>query len=93
MKTGDIHSVEILGGSSRIPAFKRLVAQVFQQEPVTTLNADEAVARGCALQVRRVSTVRPCDACLFLSVCQSSLKSKRSLTLVSGAYLELLMPQ
>lgn len=46
----DIHSVEILGGSSRIPAFKRLVSQVFSKEPSTTLNADEAVARGCALQ-------------------------------------------
>ncbi|XP_076467430.1 heat shock 70 kDa protein 4-like [Babylonia areolata] len=47
---GDIDSVEIMGGSSRIPAFKRLVSQVFSKEPSTTLNADEAVARGCALQ-------------------------------------------
>lgn len=50
LKPNDIHSVEILGGSSRIPAFKRLVSQVFSREPSTTLNADEAVARGCALQ-------------------------------------------
>nr|KAG5706238.1 hypothetical protein BaRGS_019565 [Batillaria attramentaria] len=50
LKPNEIHSVEILGGSSRIPAFKRLVSQVFSKEPSTTLNADEAVARGCALQ-------------------------------------------
>lgn len=51
LKAADVHSVEIVGGSSRIPAFKQLVEKVFCKEPSTTLNADEAVARGCALQV------------------------------------------
>ncbi|XP_062573860.1 heat shock 70 kDa protein 4-like, partial [Saccostrea cucullata] len=46
----DIYSVEIVGGSSRIPAVKNLVQEIFGKEPSTTLNADEAVARGCALQ-------------------------------------------
>lgn len=46
----DIYSVEIVGGSSRIPAIKNLVQEIFGKEPSTTLNADEAVARGCALQ-------------------------------------------
>lgn len=55
LKPNDIHSVEVLGGASRIPAFKRLIAQVFSKEPSTTLNADEAVARGCALEVRYLS--------------------------------------
>jgi len=50
LKPADIHSVEIIGGSSRIPAFKQLVQKVFSMDPSTTLNADEAVARGCALQ-------------------------------------------
>jgi len=45
-----IHSVEVVGGGSRVPACKRLVQKVFGKEPSTTLNADEAVARGCALQ-------------------------------------------
>nr|CAI5825830.1 unnamed protein product [Callosobruchus analis] len=46
----DIHSVEIVGGSSRIPAIKVLIERVFNRTPSTTLNQDEAVARGCALQ-------------------------------------------
>lgn len=45
----DIHSVEIVGGSSRIPAVKTLIEKVFQNSASTTLNQDEAVARGCAL--------------------------------------------
>nr|CAH7724325.1 unnamed protein product [Callosobruchus chinensis] len=46
----DIHSVEIVGGSSRIPAIKVLIERVFNRTPSTTLNQDEAVSRGCALQ-------------------------------------------
>ena len=41
---------EIVGGTSRIPAIKRMVKSVFGVEVTTTLNADEAVSRGCALQ-------------------------------------------
>ncbi|WAQ98137.1 HSP97-like protein [Mya arenaria] len=50
LSTDDIYSVEIVGGSSRVPCIKELVTKVFQKEPSTTLNADEAVAKGCALQ-------------------------------------------
>jgi len=51
----DIHSVEIVGGSSRVPAIKRIIEQVFGKSPSTTLNQDEAVARGCALQCAMLS--------------------------------------
>lgn len=55
LKVEDIHSVEIVGGSSRVPAIKRLIENVFHQIPSTTLNQDEAVARGCALQCAMLS--------------------------------------
>jgi len=50
LKIEDIYSVEIIGGSSRIPKIKSLIEKVFSKSPSTTLNADEAVSRGCALQ-------------------------------------------
>lgn len=40
-----------MGGASRIPAVKERISKFFGKELSTTLNADEAVARGCALQV------------------------------------------
>lgn len=51
----DIHSVEIVGGSSRIPYIKGLIEKIFGKTPSTTLNQDEAVARGCALQCAMLS--------------------------------------
>jgi len=55
LKIDDIYSVEIVGGSSRVPAIKRLIEKVFRKTPSTTLNQDEAVARGCALQCAMLS--------------------------------------
>lgn len=44
-----LSAVEMVGGSSRIPAFKRIIQDVFKMQPSTTLNTDEAVARGCVI--------------------------------------------
>nr|XP_061792694.1 heat shock 70 kDa protein 4-like isoform X2 [Nerophis lumbriciformis] len=50
LKKDDIYAVEIVGGASRIPAVKERISKFFGKELNTTLNADEAVARGAALQ-------------------------------------------
>ena len=50
LDVNSIHSVEIVGGSSRVPFVKALIEKVFQKTASTTLNQDEAVSRGCALQ-------------------------------------------
>uniref|UniRef100_A0A8C0VFJ8 Heat shock 70 kDa protein 4 n=1 Tax=Cyanistes caeruleus TaxID=156563 RepID=A0A8C0VFJ8_CYACU len=50
LKKEDIYAVEIVGGTTRIPAVKEKISKFFGKEVSTTLNADEAVARGCALQ-------------------------------------------
>lgn len=47
----DIYAVEIVGGATRMPAIKERIGRFFGKDISTTLNADEAVARGCALQV------------------------------------------
>lgn len=49
----DIYAVEIVGGATRMPAIKERIGRFFGKDISTTLNADEAVARGCALQVRQ----------------------------------------
>ncbi|OXA46680.1 97 kDa heat shock protein [Folsomia candida] len=53
-----IDSVEIVGGSTRIPAIKELISKIFKKSVSTTLNQDESVARGCALQCAILSKSR-----------------------------------
>ena len=48
-KNISLHSIELIGGGTRIPAFVNIVKQVFGVEPSRTLNSSESVARGCAL--------------------------------------------
>ncbi|KAK6100995.1 Hsp70 family protein [Brugia pahangi] len=49
-KAEEVESVELVGGTSRIPAIKKITSEVFGKEPKTTMNQDEAVARGAAMK-------------------------------------------
>lgn len=55
LKKEDIYSVEIIGGNTRMPAVKDIISEVYGKFLSTTLNQDEAVARGCALQAAILS--------------------------------------
>ena len=50
-----VSAVELVGGSSRIPALQRILTTYFGREPSRTLNAKETVSRGCALQCAMLS--------------------------------------
>ena len=50
MKPSDIDEVILVGGSTRIPAVRETVKDIFAREPNRTVNPDEAVALGAGLQ-------------------------------------------
>ena len=50
-------SIEVVGGSSRVPAVIRAIADYFGKEPSRTLNAKECVSRGAALQCAMLSPI------------------------------------
>uniref|UniRef100_A0A6N2KX31 Uncharacterized protein n=1 Tax=Salix viminalis TaxID=40686 RepID=A0A6N2KX31_SALVM len=52
-----IHSVELVGSGSRIPAISRMLASLFKREPSRRINASECVARGCAIQCAMLSPI------------------------------------
>jgi molecular chaperone DnaK len=45
-----LDEVILVGGSTRMPLVRRFVAELFQREPNTSQNPDEAVARGAVIQ-------------------------------------------
>ncbi|XP_048836651.1 heat shock protein 105 kDa isoform X2 [Brienomyrus brachyistius] len=55
LQVQNVSAVEIVGGGTRIPAVRAKIAKFFGKDVSTTLNADEAVARGCALQCAMLS--------------------------------------
>ncbi|MBX3035177.1 MAG: molecular chaperone DnaK, partial [Bdellovibrionaceae bacterium] len=50
LKASDIHEVVLVGGSTRIPAIQKSVKDFFGKEPNRTVNPDEVVAIGAAVQ-------------------------------------------
>ncbi|PFH55201.1 hypothetical protein XA68_10392 [Ophiocordyceps unilateralis] len=53
----DIDIVEVVGGGSRVPALKDRIQSFFGKALSFTMNADEAVARGCAFSCAILSPV------------------------------------
>lgn len=50
-----IASVEVVGGTTRVPGVQQLLTSFFGKEPSRTLNSKETPARGCALQCAMLS--------------------------------------
>ena len=50
MGSNDIHQVLLVGGSTRIPAVQDLVKKLLNKEPNKSVNPDEVVAMGAAIQ-------------------------------------------
>ncbi|QQL45246.1 Hsp70 family protein [Sulfuriroseicoccus oceanibius] len=50
VEAADLASVLLVGGSTRIPAVRASVAEVFGQEPDTSQDPDEVVAKGAVVQ-------------------------------------------
>lgn len=50
LKAADIDEVILVGGSTRIPAVQKIVKDIFGQEPNKTVNPDEVVSVGAAIQ-------------------------------------------
>ncbi|RLV91169.1 Heat shock protein SSC1 mitochondrial [Spathaspora sp. JA1] len=50
LKISDIDQILLVGGMTRMPRIRKLVQQLFNKKPTTSINPDEAVALGAAIQ-------------------------------------------
>ncbi|KAJ4525261.1 adenyl-nucleotide exchange factor sse1 [Exophiala dermatitidis] len=57
LKVEDIDVIEMVGGSTRVPAIKERISQFFGKPLSYTLNQDEAIARGCTFSCAILSPV------------------------------------
>src|SRR5204863_1918750 len=57
----DIKGVVLVGGATRMPQIRRVVAEFFGQPPLTNLNPDEVVALGAAIQANKLAGNRERD--------------------------------
>jgi molecular chaperone DnaK len=50
LKKSDLNQVILVGGATRMPAVLKLVKDIFNIDPKATVNPDESVAQGAAIQ-------------------------------------------
>jgi molecular chaperone DnaK (HSP70) len=53
VQPADIQEVLLVGGMTRMPRVQALCEEIFRKKPNVSLNPDEVVAMGAAIQVRR----------------------------------------
>lgn len=73
LKPEEIDEVILVGGSTRIPAIQNLVKSVFGKEPSKSVNPDEAVSLGAAIQGAILTREEGADDIVLLDVTPISM--------------------
>jgi molecular chaperone DnaK len=73
MKPSELSEVLLIGGSTRIPLVQAIVKEIFDREPNKSINPDEGVALGAAIQAGVLSGDEALQDLLLLDVTPLSL--------------------
>jgi molecular chaperone HscA len=84
----DVKGVVLVGGSTRVPAVRRYVAELFGKEPLSDIDPDQVVALGAAVQADLLTNDERKDEVLLLDVIPLSLGLE-----TMGGVVEKLIPR
>ena len=73
IRAGDVQSVVLVGGSTRVPLVRERVADFFAADPMVDIDPDKVVAVGAAIQADILAGNKPDDEMLLLDVIPLSL--------------------
>ncbi len=91
LKDADLHVDEIegvilVGGATRMPAIKTVVSKIFGRLPFLSINPDEAVALGAAVQVALKERNEAVQELILTDVCPFSLGTNVVKQMTQGDY-------
>lgn len=86
LKLGEIDKVVLVGGATRLPLIRHLVAKLFRSLPDTSVNPDEAVACGAAIQAAMKARVDSIREVILTDVCPFTLSTEVSIEREDGSF-------
>lgn len=94
IKAGELDEILLVGGTTRMPLVRKLVAGLFGRFPSIQLNPDESIALGAAVQAGLKSRDAALDEIVLTDVCPYSLGIETSVNFgtstESGHYLPII---
>lgn len=73
IRLSDIDKIVLVGGSTKSPVIRRFVSKLFKMIPDTTINPDEAVALGAAIQAAMKERKESVKEVILTDVCPFTL--------------------
>jgi molecular chaperone HscA len=73
IKPAELDGVVLVGGSTRVPAVRKFVTDLFGRTPLADIDPDQVVALGAAVQADLLTNQSRQDEVLLLDVCPLSL--------------------
>ena len=94
LKVSDLEEIVLVGGATRMPLVRKLVASLFGRIPLMHINPDEVVAKGAAVQVALKQRDAALEEVVLTDVCPYTLGIETSLQygrqIESGHYLPII---
>jgi len=73
IKPAELDAIVLVGGATRMPVIRQMVARLFGKLPFVTINPDEVVARGATLQAALKARDASVDDMMLTDVCPFTL--------------------
>lgn len=86
LRLNEIDKVVLVGGATRLPIIRHLVAKLFRSLPDTSVNPDEAVACGAAVQAAMKERVDSIREVILTDVCPFTLSTEVSIEREDGTF-------
>lgn len=86
IKLSDIDVVVLVGGATRLPVVHNFIVKLFRKFPDTTVNPDEAVALGAAVQAAMKQRREEVKEVILTDVCSFTLGTEVSIERGDGLY-------